>query len=120
MKSVILAIALSASACGGSQSSRASTIVSLDTGVNAAAAALRTYEHQKADEAIAAATSLESGKAALTSLRARCATAWKAVDAAIAALDSANTLNDDPSIAGAKAALDNAVAAVAALTGGKL
>lgn len=119
MKSVILAIALLA-ACGGTQSSRSSTIVSLDSGVNAAAAALRTYEHQKADAIVAGATSLDDGKAKLTALRARTAPAWKAVDVAIAALDSANILNDDPSLAGAKAALDQAVAAVAALTGGTL
>ncbi|HET9893213.1 MAG TPA: hypothetical protein VFQ42_22235 [Mycobacterium sp.] len=120
MKRILFAVALFVAACGGTQTSRSTTIVSLDTGVRSAEAALRTYERQKADEAIAAAASLDDGKAELTALRARTAPAWKALDAAISALDAANTLNDDPSLAGAKAAIDAAIEAVANLTGGKL
>lgn len=107
-------------ACGGTQGSRAATIGSMDSGVRAAVAALRTYEHAKAEIAIAVAPDLAAGKAALVALRLRTAPAWKAIDVALSALDAANTLNDDPSLAGAQHALADAIAAVAALTGGTI
>lgn len=113
-----LAGAAALPSCGGSQNSRAATIGSLDSGVGAAIASLRTYEHVKAEAVVASATSLDEGKAALRALRARTAPAWRAIDTAIAALDAANTINDDPSLRGAQTALANAIAAITALTGG--
>jgi hypothetical protein len=120
-------------ACGGSQASRATTISTVDSGVLTAIAALREYEEQQADAAIATARAAivaapdpearakakAAGHAALVALRARTAPAWRAADLAMAALSSATSLNDDPSLKGAQAALDNAIAALAALKGGK-
>ena len=118
----VLAIALLAggtqTACGGSQASRSATISSVDSGVRSMVAALRTYEHVHAESAIANAQTLDDGKAALSALRARTAPAWRALDLAFAALDSASTVNDDPSVRGAQKALNDAIAAVEALTGG--
>lgn len=104
--------------CGGSQASRSATISSVDTGVVALVRALRQYEHIQAEKIIASATSLNDGKVGLAALRAKTTTAWRALDTAFAALDVANTINDDPSIQGARRALDDAVAAVTAITGG--
>ncbi len=91
--------------CGGSQASRTATISSVDSGIRAAVASLRTYERTEAEAAIARATTLDAGKTALAALRTKTAPAWRAVDAAFAALDAANTINDDPSIKGASMAL---------------
>lgn len=119
--------------CGGSQATRSATISSVDGGVLTMVAALRTYEHQQAEVVIATARAavaaapdvaakakaVADGHAALTALRERTAPAWRSADLAISALDDARALNDDPSLRGAQAALDNAIAALAKLTGGK-
>lgn len=110
--------ALTPACSGSSQSSRATTIGALTGGARATADSLRTYEHLEAEVAITKAVSLEDGRVALTALRAKLAPAWKAVDGAFNALAIATTLNDDPSLAGAKAALDQAITAVTTLTGG--
>lgn len=108
-------------ACGGTQSSRAETIGSLDSALLSGAAALRTYEHEHAMAIVNAVTSpdqVPAARAALVEFRAKVDKVWSAVDAARAAIDAANTLNDDPSLTGARAALEHAIAAIAALTGG--
>lgn len=119
-----------AAGCGGSQGSRATTIGSLDSGIQTATAALRAYEHEHAESIIAQATlppagqtvptaqQLAAGKAALAAFRLKVDKVWLAVDVARAAVDAANTLNDDSTLTGAKTALDNAFAAITALTGG--
>jgi len=126
-------LAVATPACGGSQASRAATISSVDSGAVGVVAALGTYEHQQAEAVNATARAayaaapdaagkvkaISDGHAALAALRARTDPAWRAADLAIAALDSARALNDDPSLRGAQAALDNAIAALAALKGGK-
>jgi hypothetical protein len=103
--------------CGGSQATRSATIGSVDSGLLAAVAALRKYEHDQAVGIIAGANTYDEGRASLAVLRAKTTTAWRAVDTALAALDVANTVNDDPSIAGARTALNDALTAIAALTG---
>lgn len=116
---VVLSFGVIAPACAGStQASRASTISSLDTGIQSATAALGSYEHQHTEAIIAAATDLATARAAIAVFRARVDKVWIAVNAARAAIDAANTINDDTSVAGAKAALANAITAVTALTGG--
>lgn len=112
------ALAAPQMACGGSQASRSATISSVDNGVRAAIAALRSYEHTKSEALIASARNLEEGKASLAALRTKTEPAWHAMELAIAALDSATTVNDDTSLHGAQKALDDALAAYAALTGG--
>jgi hypothetical protein len=117
---VILAIggAVMAPACGGSQTSRASTISSLDTGIQTATAALRTYEHEHAEAIIEAAADKPAAKAAIAAFRAKVDKVWIVVDSARAAIDAANTINDDTSVKGAQTALNNAIAAITAITGG--
>jgi len=110
--------AVSTAGCGGSQASRAATISSVDNGLRAAVAALRTYERIHADAIVSEAKSLDDGRAGLAALRTKTGPAWRAVDAAFAAVDVANTVNDDPSIKGAQQALNEAMTAIAALTGG--
>ncbi len=109
---------LAAAGCAGSQATRTTTIASLDSGIQTATAALRTYEHEHAESLIAAAADKASAQASLAAFRAKVDKAWLAVDTARAAIDAANTLNDDASLAGAKTAIDNALAAITALTGG--
>jgi hypothetical protein len=110
---------LAIAGCGGStQASRASTISSLDTGIQSATAALGSYEHQHTESIIAAATDLASAKAAIAAFRSRVDKVWVAINAARAAIDVANTINDDTSVKGAQKALNDAIAAVTALTGG--
>jgi hypothetical protein len=105
--------------CGGStQASRASTISSLDTGIQSATAALASYEHQHTESIISAATDLATARAAISAFRARVDKVWIAVNAARAAIDAANTINDDTSVKGAQKALADAITAVTALTGG--
>lgn len=122
----VLAIALggmvinTSTGCGGSQSSRAATISAADGSLNSAAAALRAYEHEHTMSIIEHAPDRATGKAQVTAFRAKVDKVWAAVDAARAAVDSANTLNDDTSLNGAKAAIDAAIAAVIAITGGAL
>lgn len=119
MKAVILALALLVgAACGGSNASRASTISSLDTGIQTATAALRTYEHEHTEAIIRAATDKPTAQAVIAAFRARVDKVWIAVDSARAAIDAANTINDDTSIAGAQRALNDAIAAITAITGG--
>lgn len=110
--------ALTPGCSGSTQATRAQTISSLDTGLQSATAATATYEHQHTEEIIAAATDLASGKAAIAAFRTKTNKVWVVVSAARAAVDAANTINDDASVAGAKKALNDAIAAVTALTGG--
>jgi hypothetical protein len=108
-------------ACGGTQSSRSATIVSLESSIQSASAALRTYEHERAEVIIATAHDAATAQAArvsLTAFRAKVDKVWLAVDAARLAIDSANTLNDDPSLKGAQTALTRAITAITELTGG--
>jgi hypothetical protein len=115
---VLALLCVVAMSCGGSQTSRASTISSLDTGIQTASAALRSYEHQRADGIVALAPDRATGVAQLAALRAKADKVWLALDAARAAIDAAHTINDDPSVAGARTALNNAIDAVTKLTGG--
>ena len=117
-------VALAASyGCGGSQSSRAQTVASLYTGLNAASAALRQYESDHADAIIAkvkaSTETVDQARADLVALRSKVHTAEVARDSAYAAVDLANTVNDDPSLAGARTAITNALAAITAITGSK-
>jgi hypothetical protein len=119
----IALIAAFAPACGGSQASRAQTVASMYTGLNAASEALRVYEADHAEAIIAQvkAHTLEpdAGAAALHSLRMKMHPAEAARDAAYAAIDLANTVNDDPSLSGARAAIADALTAITAITGSK-
>jgi hypothetical protein len=115
-----VAIAPAVAGCGGSQASRSATISSVDSGLLAAVAALRKYEHDQAEVIISGAKTLDEGKASLAVLRARTTTAWRAVDAALATLDVANTVNDDPSITGARRAVNDALTVIVTLTGAAL
>lgn len=115
--------AVSAPSCGGSQTSRAATINSLYSGLNAAARSLRTYEGVQADAVIArvkaSTETVDQARADLIALRAKVHPVEVARDAAYSAIDVALTVNDDPSLAGAQLALNRAIAAITALTGGK-
>lgn len=105
-------------ACGGTTSTRASTISSLQTGIQTASASLRAYEHEHANAIIDAAPDKATGVAQLRAFRGKVDKVWTAVDVARAAIDAANTVNDDTSLLGARDALANALTAIAALTGG--
>jgi hypothetical protein len=109
---------MAASCAGSTQTSRASTISSLDTGIQTATAALRTYEHEHTEAIIRSATDVATAKASIAAFRARVDKVWIAVDSARAAIDAANTINDDTSVKGAQTALNNAIAAITAITGG--
>lgn len=117
-----LGVAVAILACGGSQASRTATISSLDSGWVTAAAALRSYEHEHTqgivDQAKAGTITPVAAAAQIAAFRAKVDKVWLAVDAAHAAIDAANTVNDDPSVAGAQAALNNAMTAIATITGG--
>lgn len=104
--------------CGGDQASRAATITSIDTGLVTARAAVRTYELDHAQAIIETTPDKPARAAPLASLRGKVDKVILAIDTATYALDAAKTVNDDTSIKGAHAALSNALAAVAALTGG--
>jgi hypothetical protein len=115
---LVVLLATFAPSCGGTQSSRQSTIASLDSGIQTATAALRSYEHEHAMAIIEHAPDKATAHASLVAFRAKADKVWIVVDAARYAIDAANTVNDDPSIAGARTALANALDAIAALTGG--
>lgn len=103
--------------CGGTTSTRAATISSLQAGIQTASAGLRSYEHERTEAIIEAATDRTSGKTAVKAFRVKVDKVWIAVDVARAAIDAANTINDDASISGAQTALANAITAITALTG---
>jgi hypothetical protein len=113
-----LGAAAGATGCGGSMSSRAATLGSLQSGVQTLSGSLRAYERQHANEIIDAAPDKPTGVAQLKAFRDKTDKAWLAVDVARAAIDAANTLNDDPSLAGARQALANAIDAVTLITQG--
>jgi len=115
----LLGIAVLGSGCAGStQASRQTTIGSLDSAIQTAAAALRSYEHEHTAALIQAAPDKPTGAAVIAAFRIKVDKVWLAVDTARAAIDAANTINDDTSLAGARTALDNAITAITALTGG--
>lgn len=118
MKALVLSIAL-VIGCGGSQSSRAQTVISIDRAISTAEGALISYDHEQAKVIIERATSLDQGKAALFAHRARVDKVQLALDAARIADDAARTVNDDASLKGAETALADALSALTALTGGK-
>jgi hypothetical protein len=117
----VVLLAVYTPACGGTQTSRAQTVASMYSGLNAASAALRVYESDHAEAVIAQVKAhtmtQDAGATALQALRAKVHPAEVARDAAYAALDTANTLNDDPSFAGARIAITSALGAINALTG---
>lgn len=121
---------LGAPGCGGSPSSRAATIGSIDSAIRTAEGALRTYEHERALAIIATATAappgqaptadqLTAGRVALSALRSKVDHVQLALDAARVADDAARTINDDPSVASARTALADAITELTTLTGGK-
>lgn len=116
---LILALAVGAgtTACGGNQSSRAATISSIDAGIMTARASVRTYELDHA-RAIIESTDKPARAAPLADLRGKVDKVILALDSATVALDAARGVNDDTSIQGAAKALQDALASVAALTGG--
>lgn len=105
------------SACGGSQD-HAETITSIDTGILTARAAVRTYELEHARAIIESTPDKPARAAPLAELRARVDKVVLALDAATIALDAARGASGDSGFAVAKNALANALADVAALTGG--
>lgn len=116
---------MTATGCGGNQSSRAQTIVSIDKAISTAEGALAAYDHERAKAIIdavpspATADQVAKARAEIAAHRAKVDKVQLALDAARVADDAARTLNDDPSLKGAQDALANAIAAVTALTGGK-
>jgi len=118
MFGIVLLLGVYAGSCGGSQASRASTITSIDTGIVTARAAVRTYELDHARAIIETTPDKLARSAPLGELRAKVDRVILALDAATYALDAARGVNDDNSIHGAQTALDDALAAVAVLTGG--
>jgi len=115
---IVLLLGVCAGSCGSSQPSRANAISTIDTGLITARAAVRTYELDRARAIIETTPDKLARSAPLGELRAKVDRVIMALDAATYALDAARGVNDDTSIKGAQTALENALAAVAALTGG--
>lgn len=126
----IIALAILCASCAAG--TRSTALTTAELGVNAASAAYVAYDKTEqleianaAADASAKAATLEAGKAAIADGRAKLdaylakrAPVDKALIAAWSAIAVATTLNDDPSLVGAQAALKQLVAAVVALTGG--
>lgn len=112
----LLLVSLSTSSgCAASQ--RESTIKAAMVTVDTARDGFIAYDAAEQSAIVSKATSLEDGKAKLAAYRAERAKVADLFTVAYRAIAAA-TLNDDPSVAGLKAALDHVLAAVAAMKGG--
>lgn len=114
MKAVILA-ALVIAGCASSQ--RESTIKAALVSVDATRDAFVVHDQTKQAAIVAQATSLEQGRAELAAYRADRAKVDTAFSLAYRAIAVALTLNDEPSLAGVKAALQQVAEAISG--GGK-
>lgn len=94
MKRVVLALTL----CACSVSTRNTTIAGSLTTLNAAAAALATYDAQHEQDIVAKATSMADGEKALQAWQAQRTTIALAFDGAWRAIAIAATLNDSQSV----------------------
>lgn len=126
----IFAFALGGSGCAAS--TRATTLQATVVGANASAAAFVLYDKgetaaiaadaeaasKKATTFADGAAAIAAGRAKLAAYQASTATINKALIAVYNAIAIAQTLNDDPSLAGAQRALVQLVSAVVAITGG--
>lgn len=112
----LLVVAVAGSACGASQ--RQDTIKAALITVDVARESWLAYDKHAQAEIVAKATSLEDGRAKLAAYRANQGKIETAFEIAYRAVASAAALNDDPSLAGMKAAIDAATKAVAVATGG--
>lgn len=116
----LLGIAVAGSGCAGStQASRHATLSTAVIVANTAIKSVQTYDQVTGDAIVKSAPDKAKGEADLAKLRARVGAAIKACTAALDAIGVANSLNDDHSLEGVKTALDQAITAVTALTGGK-
>lgn len=107
---------VAAPACASS--TRESTIKAALVAVDASKEAYVAYDAHEQGEIVAAATSLEDGKAKLAAYRGKRAGVVKALTVAYQAIATAAQLNDDPSLAALGAAVNEVIATLRSLTGG--
>lgn len=116
------AVTTQVSACGAAQTtqtSRQSTLNAMTAVASTAIKSLEAYDQVAGDALVKAAADKPSAMADLQRLRSRVAPVRLMLQGVIDAIATGNALNDDHSLAGIQTALDQAMAAVVALTGGK-
>lgn len=114
--SALVAIIIALTSCAASQ--RESTIKAALITVDAARDGFIAYDSSRQAAIVAAATSLEQGKAALVAYRADRAKFETAFSVAYRAIGVAATLNDEQSLASMQTAITQVLAAIAEVTGG--
>lgn len=113
------ALTLSTGCAGSTQATRQTTLSTATVVATTMLKTVESYDKVAGDAIVAGATTAASGQASLVVLRARVRKCLTTIGAAIDAISTAKTVNDDTSLAGVQKALNEIISDVTDLTGGK-